>query len=421
MRTVRWSAGLWLALAGTAGAQVEAPAPAAKPPSGWARWFDPATAPFIPVPEIDVDPNAGTTLGLIPTWLITNDKGEIEEIIAPDILYNTNFGVGARGRIFSYPSSDRQWSVVGGGKQRVESEFDFEYQTGRDRSRTWSFNSSVVYDRSGTPRFYGIGNNSPAIDVTNYTEAQRYVQTLLGWNITHALQIGYTVRVREVEVEPGTLAHIASIQKRFAELLGIGRQHEVLNRAAITYDTRDDLTIPRHGGAYVVYGGVAANEGFMNATLYSVVGFDGRQLWSVSRRDTLAAHAALRYMPGVTGVPFWSLSTIGGDQANVGDAQPLRGFGTGRFYDRNLFSASFEDRHQVLSFDAAATHIDLEVTPFVDVGRVFNHSRSSPFAHLHHVAGVGFRGIAAPFVVGYVDFGVGTEGLAVFTGINYPF
>jgi hypothetical protein len=35
--------------------------------------------------------------------------------------------------------------------------------------------------------------------------------------------------------------------------------------------------------------------------------------------------------------------------------------------------------------------------------------------------GVGFRGIARPFVVGYVDVGYGRDGPAVFTGLNYPF
>lgn len=80
-----------------------------------------------------------------------------------------------------------------------------------------------------------------------------------------------------------------------------------------------------------------------------------------------------------------------------------------------------EFRKQVLSIDAISTHIEVELTPFVDVGEVFAHSRSSPVAELHKVAGIGFRGIARPFVVGYVDIGYGSEGAAVFTGINYPF
>lgn len=393
----------------------------ALPTSAFARWLDPATAPFIPVPEIDVDPNSGTTLGLIPTWLVTDDKAQIRKIIAPDIIHNPNFGWGARGRIFSYPSDDTQWSVVAGAKQRVESEFDFEYETGRLRTSTWSFNASVVYDRSGTPRFYGIGNNSRIFNETNYTDQQKYVQTTLGWNLSHAWQISYTLRIRSVAIQPGSLARIASIQTRFQGLLGIGVNHEVLSRMQVTYDTRNDTTVPTKGGAYVIFGGVASSRGFMNDSLYSVAGFDGRQFWSAGPDAVIAAHVALRYMPGETNVPFWSLSSIGGDRSVLGEAQPLRGFGDGRFYGRNSFSSSIEYRRRVLSLNAMSTHIDVELAPFIDVGDVFAHSRTTPLAHLHRVVGLGFRGIAPPFVVGYVDFGYGSEGAAVFTGINYPF
>ncbi len=393
----------------------------ASPLSGLARWLDPATAPFIPVPEIDVDPNSGTTLGLIPTWLVTDDKAQIRKIIAPDIIHNPNFGWGARGRIFSYPSDDTQWSLVAGAKQRVESEFDFEYETGRLRDSAWSFNASAVYDRSGTPRFYGIGNNSRIFNETNYTDQQKYVQTTLGWNLSHAWQVSYTLRVREVAIQPGSLARFASIQTRFKGLLGIGVNHEVLSRMQITYDTRNDTTVPTKGGEYVIFGGVASSRGFSNDSLYSVTGVDGRHYWTVGADAVIAAHVALRYMPGETNVPFWSLSSIGGDRSVLGEAQPLRGFGEGRFYGRNSFSSSIEYRRRVLSLDAMSTHIEVELTPFIDVGDVFAHSRTSPIAHLHRVVGLGFRGIARPFVVGYVDFGYGSEGAAVFTGINYPF
>jgi hypothetical protein len=47
--------------------------------------------------------------------------------------------------------------------------------------------------------------------------------------------------------------------------------------------------------------------------------------------------------------------------------------------------------------------------------------RDNPIDRLHPVGGVGVRGIAEPFVVGYVDVGMGGEGPAVFSGINYPF
>ena len=106
----------------------------------------------------------------------------------------------------------------------------------------------------------------------------------------------------------------------------------------------------------------------------------------------------------------------------LAENQPLRGFGEGRFYSRNSFSASLEYRKRVLGLDAAGhPYRTSSSTPFADVGEVFAHSRDIPVAHLHHVGGLGFRAIASPFVVGYVDVGYGSEGTAVFTGINYPF
>jgi len=403
-------------------AAAHGPARAAdEPPQGIARWFDPSTAPFIPIPDIDRDPNSGTTLGLIPTRLVTDQQGQIRKIIAPDINYNPYFGVGISGSIYAYLSDDTQWSLVAGAKQRVESQFDYEYQSGIRRDTALSFDGSVVYDRSGTPRFYGIGNNSPEYDVTNYTLQQKYVQTMVGWNLSHVWQIAYTLRVRDVQVQPGTLAGIESLQGRFGAILGVGTTHETLNRVEIIYDTRDDTIIPTRGGQYVVFGGVAAQDGILDSSLYSVTGVDARQLWSPAPGNIIIAHMALRYMPGATDVPFWSLSNIGGEQSVLAENQPLRGFGEGRFYGRNSFSASMEYRKRVLSVDAMGTHLNVELTPFVDVGEVFAHSRDSPVANLHHVGGLGFRGIASPFVVGYLDVGYGSEGAAVFTGINYPF
>ena len=43
----------------------------------------------------------------------------------------------------------------------------------------------------------------------------------------------------------------------------------------------------------------------------------------------------------------------------------------------------------------------------METGRVFNHFSTVPLSHLHTAGGIGFRGIALPFVVGYVDVGYG--------------
>ena len=396
-------------------------APASTLPHWLTRWFDPATSPFIPVPDIDVNPDSGTTLGLLMVRLRTDEHHDISRILAPDVLYNPYFGVGADARIYEYPSPDEQWSMVGSIKQRVERGFDAEYETGRLRTRRWSISGSVIYDRSGTPRFFGFGNNSPQADETNYTDQQELVQVQAGLNLSHAWQLQYTGRVRIVDVLPGTLARVATLESRFDHILGVGTNHEVLNRLSIVYDTRDDLTVPRQGMKWVAYGGLASRNGIFDDSLYSEAGVDGRAFWPLAPDTVLAAHMALRYLPSIHRLPFWAFSSIGGGDSVIGGEQPLRGYGAGRFYDRDSFSTSVELRRTVASFDVVATHLDLEVAPFVDLGRVFASASTFPLEQLHAVGGVGFRGIARPFVVGYVDIGYGSEGVAVFTGINYPF
>jgi hypothetical protein len=382
------------------------------------HWYN--ALPFLPVPEIAQDPDSGTTVGLLPVWLITDDQQRIRRIIAPDVLYNPNFGYGFHGRIYDYPSEDRQWSVEAGAKERVEREFDGEYTLGRLREGRWSFTGSVIYDVNGSPRFFGIGNGTAQRNETNFTNRQGLLQAQVGYNFTHAWQLLLTARLRVVDILPGTLDKIASIGQRFPQVRGLGTNYEQLNRLSIIYDTRDNLTAPRQGMTWVAYGGVASRSGLLNNSLYSEAGIDGRVFWPMNPKTILATHVSLRYLPSTERLPFWALSTLGGGQSVVGGEQPLRGFGEGRFYDRNSFSATAELRRTAFEFDAIS-HVEIEVAPFVDVGNVFHNGPTFPIRALHKVAGVGFRGIARPSVVGYVDVGYGSDGAAVFTGINYPF
>jgi hypothetical protein len=397
-------------------------APKEPPPAAFTKWFNPSTAPFIPVPLIGTDPNSGTTLGILPVWIKTDDNHEIRRIIAPDILHNPYFGYGVDGRLYAYSSEDKQWSLDAGIKQRVERTFDAEYQVGRLRDQRWSVNYSLIYDRSGVPRFYGIGNNSPQSNQTNYTNSQELAQVQVGLNLNHVWQLLYTGRLRQVNVTAGTLAGIPTLETRFGHILGDGTTNMVLNRLSLIYDTRDDLTVPNRGMELIAYGGAATRSGILNDSMYSEAGLDGRNFWPVAPRTVLAAHVTVRYLPSTADrVPFWALSSLGGGESQTGGDQPLRGYGQGRFYDRNSFSAGAELRRTVLSFDAVSTRVDIELAPFVDLGRVFSKTSTLPFEQLHHVVGVGFRGIARPFVVGKVDVGYGSEGVAIFTGLNYPF
>ena len=354
------------------------------------RWVDPKEAPFIPVPYIGTDPNSGTTVGVIPTILVTDENDTIRKIIAPDIVHNPYFGWGVHGRIYNYTSPDEQWSAIGTFYERVQRAFDGEYQVGRLRNTNWSFNGSAVYDVDGTPRFYGIGNESQQSAETVYTAQQYLVQGQAGYNFNHAWQLQYTVRFEDVDVLPGTLASVPTIQSRFPSRLGTNKQ--VLNRLSLVYDTRDDIIIPSKGAQLIAYGGLVSHEGLVNDSLYTETGFDGRAFFPVFEKTVIAAHMALRYLLSAHDVPFWALSSLGGADAVVGGNQPLRGFGDGRFYDRDSFSSSVEFRRNVMTFQAVATQVEIELARSSTLGACSTAAARCPSSSSTRCTASGFAG-----------------------------
>ena len=430
MRRIRRGSGGWLfalAIAATEAASAQEPAagapqggPPAQTPAASAHGFDLATASFVPIPEVDTEPGSGLTLGVIPTWLRTGSQGDIDRIIAPDLIRSEYFGWGSRMRIFDYPSEDTQWSVVGGGKERVEREFDAHYLTGQTRADPFTWSVETLYDRSGIPRFFGLGNNTSYRDQTSYVDNQGSLDVSIGRNFTQALQLAYRERVRSVDILPGALHRLPSIQTVFPKLVGVGSEHELEQTLILTRDTRDSPIIPQSGARYSVYGGFVSSA-LASSVSYTFFGAESRCYFPLTDGVTLAWHTAARYMPSAGDAPFWALSSLGGDISVINEREPLRSYGPDRYVDRNLFSSSAELRTRVADLKAFDTDVGFELTPFVDAGKVFASTGTSPFSQLHTAGGLGVRGVASPFVVGYVDVGYSRHGPAVFSGINYPF
>jgi surface antigen Omp85-like protein len=410
---------LVLALASGRAAAAPEKAAAGSPNAG-AGWLDPRNWPFIPIPEIGTDPNSGTTFGLLPILLDMNENQEISRIYAPDVIYNPDLGYGGHVRVFGYPSTDTAWYGVIGAKQRIERELDISYETGITRRQPWSFSGRVVYDRSATERFFGFGNGSDVSSDSNYTRGEEYLQGRIGWNVTPTLQVAYDARPRVFHVGRGTFRSLPSIETRFPGVPGLGTENEWLNRLFVSYDTRDSADIPTRGTQIVGFAGIADRQ-FLSSVSYSLFGIEARRFEPLGDRFVLAGRVGARYMPVGDDAPFWALSSLGGDRSIPSERQPLRGFGDGRFVDRNLFSASVELRTRLFDLDLFSTDLSVEAAPFVDAGRVFHDPGDNPIRSLHVAGGVGLRAIAKPFIVGYVDIGYGSDGVAVFSGINYPF
>ena len=400
-------------------APVAPPAPT-NPPSGLGHWLNPATAPFIPIPEIDLDPQSGTTLGVIATFLTVNDRGELERITAPDVFHSQYFGWGAGISLYGFPSADSQWLMLGSIKQEVERQLIARYLAGQTREMPLSWSLETIYDRSGTARFFGIGNETPDYAESTYVKDQASLAASVGYNFTAELQLAWGARWRYVDVLPGVLSGIPSIQTVYPSVNGLGSEHALEQTLTLTRDTRDSALLPNSGARYLLYAGFASRS-FGSSVAYSFLGAEARGYVPLGSAITLALHAAVRYMPSAAEAPFWALSSLGGDRSVTNVREPLRSDGADRYVDENLIAAGAELRTRVVGFNALGTHVSLELAPFVDTGKVFADAPGNAFSELHTAVGLGMRGVASPYVVGYVDVGYGRGKVEVFTGINYPF
>ena len=381
---------------------------------------NPNSWPFIPVPEVATDPNGGVTYGVLPVWLFTDNKNEITSILAPDINANSTLGPGGNFRYLSYPSSDTNWYAEGGAQETIARNVDIDYQTGRDHKKWFSFEGRFFFERDPTERYYGEGNNSHYGNQTNYTTEQVYGEGIFGLNFSEKWQLSLTERPRYVRIQQGGFTSVPSIFQLFPNQKGINGGSEVLQQVMIQYDSRDSIDIPRSGTLGRLYYG-NADRRFGSSVSYNRFGGELRQYLSVGERITFAGHIFTEYEPAGNEMPFWSQARLGGDESLLTDQETLRGYGAGRYVDNNLFVMNLEMRTRVWDKNILGTHGILELAPFAEAGRVGHDMGYNPFEDLHPVGGIGFRGIAEPFVVGFVDIGWGGEGAAVFSGINYPF
>ncbi len=391
-------------------------------PNTWPPALNPHNWPFdlFPVPEVATNPNGGVTYGILLAFLFKDQQNHIASILAPDVNEDTALGPGGTVRYFAYPSEDTQWYALAGAQERIARTVDLNYATGRTHENWYSLEGRLFFERDPTDRFFGFGNDSRLGGESNYTTEQVYLRGLFGWNITRDLQLALVARPRYVRILNGAFTTIPQTTIFYPEVKGVGGGSEIWGEVRATYDTRDSVDIPRHGGLALIYAG-AAQRVLFSSSSYNRFGVDLHHYWPLGSRITLAAHGYIQYMPSGNEAPFWARGRLGGASSFVYDQETLRGYGAGRFIDNNLSVANLEVRTRVFELTIMNTPGILELAPFFEAGRVFHDMSGDPIAALHPVGGIGFRGIAEPFVVGFVDVGFGGEGPTVFAGINYPF
>ncbi len=372
---------------------------------------------FVRLPVIDTDPTRGLTYGIMPIVVLQGKNDDrIQQIHAPSLNYNKDFGFSPTYRYYYYPEEDAAF-VGRVSKARYEHEAMAEYE---DRSFLGSpYDVSVHFqkNRDAGQRFYGLGPDAAQSADANYI--QDYWQ--YNWGVGAPIAAGSPVRAHisqryiSSRILNGPLAGLPAFQTAFSQQYSEHAQQTNETRLSLDYDTRDHA-VTTGKGVYANIFGEASVRGYLSQYDYERVGADARwfQPWESHPGHVFALQGRYEQIVGPTTPAFWLLPSLGGKYS-------LRAYGDGRYVDRGTATINFEDRIKVYQAKTAGVTTEIQLAPFVGVGSVFDTPQEGTAKTLRPVAGTAIRAVAKPQVVGSVDLGVGREGLAVFTDINYSF
>ncbi len=373
---------------------------------------------LIPLPEIIVDPNEGTTVGFLPVILVASEAKTVRSIIAPDVRYNDTFGIYPTLRFFDYPDPKQKYFLIGGKGTKRGEYLEGDYN-GQDLLQGWlDLWANGRHEQDPFERFFGFGNHTSSSNESNYTSNTNRGSLFTGVNFYDAFQAFWQPRISEIRIGQGGVTHLPQVRdpkSGFADVKGVTGSTTVGQEFGLAYDSRDVRDIPTQG-VYANTSIEVVDKALGSSDSFIKYGFEGKAFVPLraDKKFVVALHGMLDYLQHGNNAPFYEKNSVGG-------IHTLRAYGSGRFTDNDRFVLQAELRTNVFEREVFGVRAHLELAPFVDLGKVFNTSREVPLEDLHPVGGLGFRAVVVPQVVAYVDFGSAGSGPAAYTGIDYPF
>lgn len=374
---------------------------------------------FIRLPIMDTDPNRGVTVGVMPIWVINGEGEDADRIVhihAPSVTYNKIFKIIGTYRYYYYPTDDSSLTLRAAAAQVNDHELLAQYEGFALRDGDVMAGLKLQYNVDGSNRFFGIGPDTSKKAEANYTYDVLQYTGSVGFTPDpeddwHLIVAHHMAGERILN---GPVSALPAIKTTFPGAAPEHRHQTSALRATVNYDSRDNVVTTREG-LFTEFFVESAERAIASEYAFQRYGTDLRYFFHPSENGRWATAARVKFEQ-VLGDDshFWLLPQLGGKTS-------LRGFGDGRYTEQGLITASIEERCTLGRVKAGGVMTEFEVSPFAEVGTVFSQPGRMASRYYRPVAGVAFRAVARPQVVGSIDFGVGREGLATFMDINYSF
>jgi outer membrane protein assembly factor BamA len=280
--------------------------------------------------------------------------------------------------------------------------FDFNIDFQGLRTERSSVRWYTKYESSPDIDFYGLGNDSPKENHTSFSYDDLTTDVDFAYQALRHLDVGFTTGYLHADTGHGH-DDFTPIDEVFPpdQLPGFNEDTQFTRIGAfVDFDYRDSKTGPRSGG---------------------VLGMRYREYWDIDRKTfafrqaeyefqqyfpyynkarVLALRAAvlLTFPKEGNEVPIYLQPVLGGND-------DLRGFGGYRFRDNHSVYVGVEHRWHAAS--------NLEMSAFLDAGKVVPLKRDVDVTRMNYSGGIGFRVRMRSAIVSRTDFAVSREGFRI--------
>jgi hypothetical protein len=386
------------------------------------RLFGKGHYTYIPLPAFAYNRNETYYIGALMPILKSNDKKQINDIYAPQYLYNQFVGHSGTLNYYGYRGDTAQYRVIVNWAEKVQRNIDFSYKDLGAGGGRFIIGGQANYFRNPFARFFGFGNAAPLYAESNFTAREIVGNVYIGLNVSPDFSIILTERYRDVKVENGIIPSLPNTATKFPDTSGSEGAQVFGTRLTFLIDTRDSQLTPIKGSYVNFSTEFNSNVQHDEPNRWFRFTLDARHLFPHDG-DTkifvarLLLDGVMRTDRTVTRqVPFYERPTLGGENT-------LRAFGLNRYIDDSAYLINIEERMLMMKRVLFEHEVDLEIAPSLDIGRVLrlDHGRPVRFNNIQINPGLGIRVMARPHVVGRLDIAYGRDGGNAFVGLDYPF
>lgn len=376
---------------------------------------DPTKVVAVPLPVIITDPNEGPSYGALTAFLLHDKENAVRTMIVPQTRYNEYFG--QTGSVYGafFFDQNRELEVTLSQSQNVNRDYEARFKDKTLLDNKLELQAFIVNSADGSQRFFGLQAKENENE-TNYSFYETGFTLSAGYDVAESWQVVVSERFRDVDIRSGVIDTLPDITTVFSpeQVPGIEGYSTHAQGLAVIRSTLDHPDMPT-SGTHVRAGVEGSAKALGSSADFWKYGLEAKGFFPLDddSRYVLAVRGAYMETKGL-GAPFLERATLGGENS-------LRGYGRGRFVGDAGLLLNVEARLRLFRWEVFDVDADWELAPFVDMGSVMETLGDIEDGAKVFTPGIGFRAVVRPKIIGRVDIGFGREGMAIFTGLGYPF